>query len=434
MSTRTLNVYFNDRKIGVLAEENDLWQFTYDLAWVQASDSFDLSPALDRKRISIVDGASERPVQWYFDNLLPEEGLRTVLSKEAQLPEADAFGLLAYFGAESAGSLTLLAPSSPVIVQSGVRELTDADLYRRIQRLPHLSLNYDAPKPMSLAGAQHKLPIIYRDRKLYEPEPGDVSTHILKPDHPGQDYPSSVINEYFIMRLAKTVGLNVPPVHRHYCPAPVYIVNRFDRVQGNSSTQRLHVIDTCQLLNKSRSFKYTEASVENLQDVMQHIRTKTSVRLWLFRWLVFNVLIGNGDNHLKNISFMVSAQGVGISPGYDLLSTAVYTTKAFASDHATWPLTALAMRLPEVATFADVTKKALLGAGKILGLKEETATRELNRMLHNIAPAADDIITTIQNENTQLPVEVHPFLASEMRVLRAIRHIITAEMIKKLAV
>jgi hypothetical protein len=39
------------------------------------------------------------------DNLLPEEAMRTVLAKEAQLSAEDAFGLLGYFGAESAGSL-----------------------------------------------------------------------------------------------------------------------------------------------------------------------------------------------------------------------------------------------------------------------------------------------------------------------------------------
>ncbi len=146
---------------------------------------------------------------------------------------------------------------------------------------------------MSLAGAQHKLAVVYRDKKLYEPEPGDVSTHILKPDHHGEDYPGSVINEYFTMRLAKAIGLKVPEVHRHYCPSPVYIINRFDRTRKNGLVERLHMIDTCQLLNKSRSFKYTEASVETLQKVMECIRAKTPARLWLYQWLIFNVLVGN---------------------------------------------------------------------------------------------------------------------------------------------
>src|SRR5208283_2238955 len=57
----------------------------------------------------LVDSSSKRSVQWYFDNLLPEESARDLLAKEAKIDVADAFGLLAYYGAESAGSLTLVA-------------------------------------------------------------------------------------------------------------------------------------------------------------------------------------------------------------------------------------------------------------------------------------------------------------------------------------
>lgn len=432
MNERVLDVFINDRKIGTLHEENDLWKFEYEHAWVHADDSFDLSPALARTTLSHVDGASVRPVQWYFDNLLPEEGLRTVLSREAKIPEADAFGLLEYFGAESAGSLVLRAQSSSASVKSGLRELPDAVLHQRILNLPRLSLNHDSPKHMSLAGAQHKLPVVYRDGKLYEPEPGDVSTHILKPNHQGKDYPSSVINEYFVMRLAKAVGLNVPNVYRHYCPSPVYLIDRFDRTQGKDSVQRLHMMDTCQLLNKSRNFKYTEATVETLKSVLAHIRTKTAARLWLFQWLVFNVLVGNSDNHLKNISFMVSTEGVSLSPGYDLLSTAVYATKTFAHDRATWPHVTLALPLPDAKTFSEVTRLALLNAGHTLGLKEDTATRELDRTVQRILPAADALMAAIEAENGQLPAEARPAVAGEMRVLRAIRHIILHEMVQKL--
>lgn len=432
MSERTLDVFVNDRKIGALGESGDVWRFEYDPAWAEAEDGFDLSPALARSMLSHTDGASIRPVQWYFDNLLPEEGLRTVLSKEAGIAQADAFGLLAYFGAESAGSLVLRPPGRPAAAKAGLRELPDPILQQRIVDLPRLSLTHDAPKHMSLAGAQHKLPVIYRHEKLYEPEPGEISTHILKPNHQGEDYPGSVINEYFVMRLAEAIGLNVPKVHRHYCPSAVYIVDRFDRIERNGSMQRLHMIDACQLLNKARNFKYAEANVETLAQAIGHVRTRTPARLWLFQWLLFNALTGNSDNHLKNISFMVSADGIGISPGYDLLSTAVYTTTAFAQGRATWPDTALALPLPGARTYSEITRLAVLEAGHILGLNQATARRELDRMVRGFIAEADKLIAAIAAENAQLPNAVRPALGGEMRVLRAIRHVVIEEMVKKL--
>jgi serine/threonine-protein kinase HipA len=77
---RTLAAYLNDSRIGTLSEGNDLWSFEYDAQWVKKPGSFDLSPSLQRSRLAHHDGGSDRPVQWYFDNLLPEEDLRDAVS------------------------------------------------------------------------------------------------------------------------------------------------------------------------------------------------------------------------------------------------------------------------------------------------------------------------------------------------------------------
>src|SRR5439155_25292713 len=79
--------------------------------------------------------------------------------------------------------------------------------------------------------------------------------------------------------------------------------------------------EACQLLNKSRSFKNASASLETLAACIGQCRNRASARLRLYRWLMFNVLI-----HLKNISFMVSAEGIELSPPYDMLCTAVLIT------------------------------------------------------------------------------------------------------------
>jgi len=118
---------------------------------------------------------------------------------------------------------------------------------------------------MSLAGAQNKLLVVLRDGALFEPMGSEPSTHILKPNHVSDDYPASVINEYLVMSLAHKLGLQVPPVFRRYTPEPVYIVERFDRtVDATGHRHRRHIIDACQLLNKSRAFKYKTATLQTL--------------------------------------------------------------------------------------------------------------------------------------------------------------------------
>ncbi len=91
---------------------------------------------------------------------------------------------------------------------------------------------------MSLAGAQHKLAVVIEDGKLYEPVGARASTHILKPDHPDEDYPHSVINEWFSMSLAKAMGLAVPAVEMRSVPEPIYLIERFDREKVDGQWQR----------------------------------------------------------------------------------------------------------------------------------------------------------------------------------------------------
>jgi len=439
MTGRALDVSINGEAVGRLAESDDLWTFEYAPGWITSPQGFALSPALARQAGAHHDGASSRPVQWYFDNLLPEEALRTLIAGEAGIAAEDAFGLLAHFGGESAGALVLRATADAVTPPQGLRPLPLQALEQRIQNLPRASLTREAPKKMSLAGAQHKMLVVLKDGALFEPLPGTPSTHILKPRHRSADYPASVINEYFTMRLAAAVGLDVPPVRRLYAPSPVYIVDRFDRTpDAIGEPPRRHIIDTCQLLNKARTFKYTAARLQTLADAVALCRARASTRLRLYRWLVFNLLAGNGDNHLKNISFTVDAQGINLAPFYDLLCTAVYETTAVADERATWPATALAMPLEGAATFAQVTRSAVIAAGRSLGLAEATARRELDRLLDTVPAGADRLIAEIEAGMPQDiaaspdPAAAQAHAAGELRLLRAIRHVVIGPMCRQL--
>lgn len=431
---RSLDAYLNERRVGTLFEGNDLWSFRYESSWMQASDGFDLSPALPRSQALHQDGGSQRPVQWYFDNLLPEETLREAVSQEAQITGDDAFALLEYLGAESAGSLVLLPPGQTMLSRGEKRPLSDAQLCRRIHNLARATLSHEAPKRMSVAGAQHKLLVIYRDGELFEPVGAEPSTHILKPNHLSDDYASSVINEYFTMKLAQALLGTVPVVQRRYTPEPVYIVERFDRyTDEQGQTQRRHIIDACQLLNKPRSFKYKAATLATLADIVACCRNRASTRLRLFAWLVFNVLIGNDDNHLKNLSFVVSSEGIELAPSYDLLSTASYHTRALADERSTWPAVDLMIPLPQARRFGEVTRASLLEAGVALGLPQRLSERELTRLTTELAKVIPKYVADLEAENQRFPQAVHPYLGGELRLVRTIQHVVVRDMLDRVA-
>ena len=435
MSGRSLRASINQQEVGSLQEVAGLWSFQYTPDWLANPKGFALSPHIPLSAQPLLDGASQRPVQWYFDNLLPEEDQRVLLAKDARLDAADAFGLLAWYGAESAGSLTLLPPEAAPQTTEPLRPLPDDALQARIRQLPRAPLTHAAVKRMSLAGAQHKLAVVLQDGALFEPAGATPSTHILKPDHPDADYPHSVINEWFVMRLARRLGLDVPEVHRRYVPSPVYLIARFDRIAGEQGWQRRHAIDACQLLGLDRSFKYTQGSMDSLAALANACRSPAVARSRLFGWLVFNVLVGNSDAHLKNLSFLVSHEGVQLAPFYDLLSVATYDSPAF--DKSGWPAqTQLAWPILGVRHFSDIRRGLLLEAGVALNLVKGTAERLLENLRSRIVSEAETLYAEVEAENARIAharPELAATMAGESRCVRAISHTVIKEMARQIA-
>lgn len=186
--------------------------------------------------------------------------------------------------------------------------LSDEVLSRRIRQLPRVSLSAESPKRMSLAGARHKLAVVLQGEHLYEPQGARASTHTLKPDHPDLDSPlHSVANEWFVMSLAARLKLPVPSVHCRRVPEPVYLIERFDRALRGNTLIRRQVLDVCQLLSLDSTYKYQQATLENLAKIIDLCRNKAQTRQTPFRWLIDN------NAHLKNLSLFVRQDGITLA-------------------------------------------------------------------------------------------------------------------------
>lgn len=415
---RELVVYLDRTLVGKLFEESSLWGFEYDSAWL--AHGYNIIPGLLFKAGRQLDGATTRPVQWFFDNLLPEEQARTLLEKEAKVQPGDAFSLLTAIGHESAGAFTLLTPGAKLDAGQAI-ELTPAELNERILNLPKLPLNRSERKKMSLAGAQHKMLVIFKDGQLYEPSGQLPSTHILKPEHTDTTaYYFTTRNEWFVMSLARACGLSVPDVHHIYLPAPAYIVKRFDRSGDYPDIHRLHVIDGCQLLGLSFREKYSASSVESLKKLADSCIAPGPARLAIFKWALFNAFVGNGDAHLKNLSFRLTDRGYQLMPHYDLLSTSIY---AEVGKHQ---FEELSQKMGAAAHFGELRKHHVLHFGQALGLPEALSARIIEQMKKTIVQAADKLAAQVAAEPP------HDGKAGEMQMLKKIRHLCIQEMLNQL--
>jgi len=414
---RMLEVLINADHVATLRDDGGVWSLSYTSGWRSSATGYDLSPALPRARETIVDSSSYRPVQWFFDNLLPEEHARSLLANDARIEFADAFGLLGYYGSESAGAITLLedlAQDQP----DGLRPLTDARLSERIRNLPHSALTTGAPKRMSLAGAQHKLPVVIVGNALFEPEGNTPSTHILKPDHPLRElYDATAINEWFVMRLARVMNLAVPDVSFRRVPEAVYLIERFDRMGHGERLERIHVLDACQLLALDKSFKYHQATPETLLKILDLVRNVAQTRMQLFRWLVFNILVGNNDAHLKNLSFFMHPDACYLAPHYDLLCTAVYGDSA-----APWLDAEMVWKPDGVRTHGEVTRDSVLSLGEAIGVRGALG----QRIIDELVPGTETQAKALLDQH------VDGLNAGESRLVRRIVHGVIRDMTQRL--
>jgi serine/threonine-protein kinase HipA len=125
--------------------------------------------------------------------------------------------------------------------------------------------------------------------------------------------------EYATLELARACGLNVP--HRRLEKISnnktVMLIQRFDR---HKKTHR-HFISALTITGKHESealgTAYSEiAEAISLYGAKETVRSDCSE---LFARMVFNILVSNDDDHLRNHGFLWNQTGYSLSPLYDVV-------------------------------------------------------------------------------------------------------------------
>jgi serine/threonine-protein kinase HipA len=185
----------------------------------------------------------------------------------------------------------------------------------------------------SLAGVQMKFSMKQQDGR-YNLSRGDVlGDWIVKtPSTKHKDVP---LNEFTAMSLASMAGVDVPEIKlveldRLDNLPPInlpdeklaFAIKRFDR----NDDQRIHMEDFAQVLVKYPHEKYNSANYEQIGNVLYNFSGDGLADTQQFaRRLLVNILLANGDAHLKNWSLLYSDQITPrLSPAYDIVTTSVY--------------------------------------------------------------------------------------------------------------
>lgn len=274
----------------------------------------------------------EKQCEAFFGGLLPEsETVKKIIGKRYGISPNNSFALLRAIGYDCAGAIScheIDEPIKPRHFEPLTAEIiTDDELYKHIQDLPKnpLFINVEGLR-LSLAGAQDKAAVCFVDNQIALPINGCPTTHILKPA--SSHFEGLVENEYFVLKLAKEIGLPVPEVElRKIKDISFLLIERYDRRIKNNYIERIHQEDFCQALGVPSFNKYQNEGGPGFKacfDLLNDTTQPAVNRNLLASIAVYNYLVCNMDAHGKNFSLIHHDGIIRLAPFYDIVCTRVY--------------------------------------------------------------------------------------------------------------
>jgi len=295
--------------------------FEYETEYAQSGlPQIATTLSVSAEPITLVNGATPA----FFAGLLPEGPRLTAIRDRIKTSLNDELSLLLDIGADLVGDVQILPegvspdlPGESLALPVGGTQFSFQEIREQ----------YFGSRASGIPGVQDKV----LSKMLNAPVRLANIDYILKLNP--KDVPFVVENEHFFLGRANACGIKTSGFEMMIDSLGDHAlrIRRFDRIAKGTSTIKLAAEDGCQVLNQYPAEKYNLGFIEVTAKLISLCPAKQVAGLNLFRQLVFNWLIGNGDAHAKNFSVLEAETGEWfISPAYDLLCTRYYEDRAMA--------------------------------------------------------------------------------------------------------
>ncbi|WP_138473282.1 HipA domain-containing protein [Poseidonocella sp. HB161398] len=339
----------------------------------------------------------------YFGNLLFEGRELDRIMDGFGIDRDDIGALLHHLGADCPGAISVTPEGTgpgkrPGRFPDDYEELSQDDLRRLMVSLHFRGrLPEGAGDPSPLAGVQPKLALVARDGRYFLPREGSraPTTHVLKVSP--RDDADLTRHEAALLSLARNCKLDV--IESSYveiddeetCASIGALLScRFDRAFDGRTVRRIHSEDFAQALGLPRSLKYERDAViperrfslEAVGRLALGTVAPAKFQLEFLAHTLFNLAVGNTDNHAKNGAILYDGQAGRLAPLYDVVPVMMdrRVTHAFSA-------------LIGGASYAeDLTVPALEAAFRDLGFLRARMSGSRLKLLRDIAKLSGPIL------------------------------------------
>ncbi|HUV51372.1 MAG TPA: type II toxin-antitoxin system HipA family toxin [Anaerolineae bacterium] len=287
-------------------------QFRYTPEYLENPKAFLLDPL--HLPLSADTFDADRPhagVHGVFEDSLPDDWGRRLLVRRYKLDRKNQRipQLLQLLGAQGLGALSYMEKDRPDLKTTGVP-------IRHLQKLALLTKRFEQDETvdddeLSLLFQAGSSPGGARPKALVKDESGSYLAKFAS----ARDQLDVVSLEAAAMELGRRAGIETADSRLLALGSrKCLLVKRFDI---NKAGGRNHMISMQSLL-KADGYYYT--GYRDMAEVIRHVSTQPSQDLQrLYRQMVFNVMIGNTDDHLKNFIMLHNDEGWQLSPAFDLV-------------------------------------------------------------------------------------------------------------------
>jgi serine/threonine-protein kinase HipA len=286
--------------------------FRYTAGWIKHRSGFSLDPI--ELPLSEGEFACDRlqGVFRVFEDSLPDDWGRRLLIRKALLgrDRQTEPNLLAALNGHALGALSYYPEAFEPRHPSCASVIELENLVEAAQKYECGYELDDAELQMLFAAASS--PGGARPKALVRTEDGEQWVAKFPS---AKDYMAMVPLEAATLALAQKAGLNVPQFRIERCGRhTVLLVKRFDLSDHGG---RRHMI-SFQTLMQAQG--YYALGYMDLFEMLRRVTDRPAIDIAAFyRQMVFNALIGNTDDHLKNFCLLHDDIGFHLSPAYDLL-------------------------------------------------------------------------------------------------------------------
>lgn len=305
-----IQVKIHNREMGRLFYERDIDKYGFNYV----NDSSPISLIMPYKKSTYSWNRYLHPI---FDMNMPEgyllELFKNYLNKKYSY--IDDYLIFSYLAPNIESRLNYISWNDQKSFDGvDIQEICENDTKDTFESLVKMFFQKNA-----ISGVQPKTTALLKDKESLA-----TKEYIIKAW--GEEYPYLAENEYFCLKAVEKTNVKIPNIqlsnHNNFL-----LVERFNYNKKQDSYYGFEEILV--LLGKNKDQKYSGSYEQVVNTIYEVTTDKLKSMQDIFKTIVMNYLLKNGDAHLKNFGILYDDdfKSISFAPAYDIVNTTVYFYK-----------------------------------------------------------------------------------------------------------